>query len=68
MTLKMETTFSVQEVAEALGKNYRTVLRWVQEGTLKAAKIPKGAYGRPEWRIPESALREWGVSFVKADQ
>lgn len=33
--------YSVQDVADKFGRDYRTILRWIREGTLGASKIEK---------------------------
>lgn len=50
------TYYTLQEVADRLKVNYRTVYRWVHAGQLPAYKLGK------EWRIEEEDLR----SFLEA--
>ena len=41
------------EVAEILGVDRHTVVKWIKEGKIKAVKLPSGRY-----RIPESEVRK----------
>ena len=40
------------EVAEILGVNRHTVVKWIKEGKIRAIKLPSGRY-----RIPESEVK-----------
>jgi len=40
------------EVAEILGVDRHTVVKWIKEGRIKAIRLPSGRY-----RIPESEVR-----------
>lgn len=48
-----ERYYTLQEVADRLKVNYRTVYRWVHEGTLPAYQV--GQF----WRVSESDFREF---------
>jgi len=41
------------EVAEILGVDRHTVVKWVKEGKIKAIRLPSGRY-----RIPESEVKK----------
>jgi len=41
------------EVAEVLGVDRHTVVKWIKEGKIRAVKLPSGRY-----RIPESEVRK----------
>jgi len=41
------------EVAELLGVDRHTVVKWIKEGKIRAIKLPSGRY-----RIPESEVRK----------
>jgi len=41
------------EVAELLGVDRHTVVKWVKEGMIRAVRLPNGRY-----RIPESEVRK----------
>lgn len=41
------------EVAEMLGVDRHTVIRWVREGKIRAIRLPSGRH-----RIPESEVRK----------
>jgi len=41
------------EVAEILGVDRHTVVKWIKEGKIKAVKLPSGRY-----RIPESEVKK----------
>jgi len=41
------------EVAEILGVDRHTVVKWIKEGNIKAVKLPSGRY-----RIPESEVKK----------
>jgi len=41
------------EVAEILGVDRHTVVKWIKEGKIRAIKLPSGRY-----RIPESEVRK----------
>ncbi len=41
------------EVAEILGVDRHTVVKWIKEGKIRAVKLPSGRY-----RIPESEVRK----------
>jgi excisionase family DNA binding protein len=43
-------------VAEKLGVNPRTVRRWIAAGRLEAFEIPRGRWGKSEYRITQEAL------------
>lgn len=47
---KANRPFTLEETAEYLKVDPRTITRWISSGKLKAAKI-----GR-EWRIPKSEI------------
>lgn len=49
----LEQYYTVQEVAELLGRSTRSVYRDIYDHTLKAQKAGRG------WRIPESSVREF---------
>mgnify|MGYP000853422453 CR=1 FL=1 len=46
----MEQYYTLQEVAEKLKLNVRTLYKWIREGKLNAVKLGD------VWRIPESEL------------
>jgi len=48
-----ETYYTIQEIADRLKVNYRTVYRWVRAG-----KLPAYKFGQ-DWRITESDLKEF---------
>jgi len=41
------------EVAEVLGVDRHTVVKWIKEGKIRAIRLPSGRY-----RIPESEVRK----------
>ena len=41
------------EVAELLGVDRHTVVKWIKEGKIRAIKLPSGRY-----RIPESEVKK----------
>ncbi len=41
------------EVAEILGVDRHTVVKWIKEGKIRAIKLPSGRY-----RIPESEVKK----------
>lgn len=41
------------EVAEMLGVDRHTVIRWIKEGKIRAVRLPSGRH-----RIPESEVRK----------
>jgi hypothetical protein len=49
----IEPYYSVQQLADLLGKAYGTVAMWCRSDVVRAFKLPDGA-----WRIPESAVAE----------
>lgn len=63
LLMTIEKHFSVKEVAEALGKNTRTILRWIEAGKIRAAALP-GLYDKPSYGIPRSELERLGVSII----
>ena len=50
---KKERMFRSGEVAEILGVDRHTVVKWIKEGKIKAIKLPSGRY-----RIPESEVKK----------
>ena len=54
-----EKMLSVKEVAAVFAVGRDTVIRWINNGSLKALELPKaGGKGRNKtWRIPLSSLR-----------
>jgi acetyl-CoA synthetase len=53
MQLVEETYYTLQEIADRLKVNYRTVYRWVRAG-----KLPAYKFGQ-DWRVTESDLKEF---------
>jgi excisionase family DNA binding protein len=54
----VEQVFSTSQVAARLQVSPRTVLTWVQNGTLRGYRVTPGLPGS-RWRVTESALREF---------
>ena len=50
---KKERLLRSGEVAELLGVDRHTVVKWIKEGKIRAIKLPSGRY-----RIPESEVRK----------
>ncbi|RLG78434.1 MAG: hypothetical protein DRO10_02900 [Thermoprotei archaeon] len=50
---KKERMLRSGEVAEILGVDRHTVVKWVKEGKIKAIRLPSGRY-----RIPESEVKK----------
>jgi excisionase family DNA binding protein len=50
--LALKVAYSVPEAAELCGVDRRTMLRWVQNGVLRATRV--GHF----WRITNASLRE----------
>jgi len=50
---KKERMLRSGEVAELLGVDRHTVVKWIKEGKIRAVKLPSGRY-----RIPESEVRK----------
>ena len=50
---KKELLMRTGEVAEMLGVDRHTILRWIREGKVKAIRLPSGRH-----RIPESEVRK----------
>ena len=50
---KKERLLRSGEVAELLGVDRHTVVKWIKEGKIRAIKLPSGRY-----RIPESEVKK----------
>lgn len=50
----MSNLLSVQQVAEKIGVEARTVRIWIRDGKLAAIKLPNG-----DWRMKEEFLDNW---------
>jgi len=50
---KKERMLRSGEVAELLGVDRHTVVKWIKEGKIRAIKLPSGRY-----RIPESEVKK----------
>ena len=50
---KKERMLRSGEVAEILGVDRHTVVKWIKEGKIRAIKLPSGRY-----RIPESEVKK----------
>lgn len=59
MELKKE--YTVQEVQQIADVHYRTVLRWIREGKLKAHRVQTKSTAEKgvEWRIPSAQLAQF---------
>ena len=51
--MPIEEHYTVEEVAESLKFNPRTVMMWLKKGKLKGIKIGN------DWRITESAVKDF---------
>jgi len=51
--MPIEEVYTVEEVAESLKFNPRTVMGWLKKGKLKGIKIGN------DWRISESAVKDF---------
>ena len=52
--------FKPAEVAERLGVDVKTVLRWIANGELEALNVARNVNGgRPSWRITEQAIERF---------
>lgn len=56
----MKDALTTGEVAKHCGVNFRTVIRWIEKGYIKAYKLP----GRGDNRIPVESF----VAFLKSNQ
>jgi excisionase family DNA binding protein len=61
--MTIERHFSIEQVAKALGKNTRTILRWIESGKIRAATLP-GRFDKNSYAIPQSELERFGVSII----
>jgi excisionase family DNA binding protein len=50
---------TVKEVCRLTQLSRRTIARAIAGGELRALDLSTGHAGRPHWRIPRQALREW---------
>lgn len=50
----MSNLLSVQQIAEKIGVEARTVRIWIRDGKLTAIKLPNG-----DWRMKEENLSNW---------
>lgn len=50
--------YTIKEVCEKLHANYKTVMKLIQTGRLKAINISTVPNGNKRWRIPANALDE----------
>jgi excisionase family DNA binding protein len=58
----MSKTFAPSEIAERYGVDHGKVLRWIDNGQLRAVNVATNPGGRPRWRVPEEALAEFEVA------
>ena len=65
--MPIEEVFTINEVADMLKFNERTIRRWIQSGRLRAIAVPGRGRAGQEWRIPESAIVELGFEAKKQE-
>ena len=53
LTVDMERMLRSGEVAEILGVDRHTVVKWIKEGKIRAIKLSSGRY-----RVPEGEVRK----------
>lgn len=49
---------TARQFAEAMGVEYRTVVRWLSDGLVPGAELKEVMPGVKWWEIPESAVEE----------
>lgn len=55
----LEQFYSTERVAEMFEVTVETVRDWISRGELKAVKVNR------QWRVPESALRDYTESLYR---
>jgi excisionase family DNA binding protein len=56
LAMVIDRQFTINEVAELLKLNEKTIRRWIKSGRLKATPFPGRGRSKTEYRIPESAI------------
>lgn len=57
--MRADSFLTVKAIATSLGVDQTKVLSWIHRGELTAIDVSKTFGGRPRWRIPETAWREF---------
>lgn len=60
MFMTIERQFTINELADRLKLNERTIRRWIKSGRLTAIKIPGRGRKATEYRIPQHAIEALG--------
>lgn len=68
LTMTQERLLTISEVAEMLRLTSRTIRRRIQEGLLRAIEMPGRGKTGTEYRVPESAVREFLESQERGER
>lgn len=60
LAMTIDRQFTINEVAELLKLNEKTIRRWIKSGRLRATPFPGRGRSKTEYRISESALLALG--------